>query len=130
MTHRGRVIYRSLSVNLGINRPLLDPVRRALRSFASHLERSIQRSPSSRSNARLEGLNAIFRAAGAIAKPAPSSPSSTRSQPSYLKFSIPFETSKSLLREALAHQVGHSRRRFLRVLHLIRCLPNKKAWPP
>jgi transposase len=45
--------------------PLLDPVRRALRSFATHLDRIIERWNSSHSNARLEGLNGLFQAARA-----------------------------------------------------------------
>jgi len=48
--------------------PLLDPVRRALRTFASHVERIVQRWTSSHSNARLEALNGIFKAARARAR--------------------------------------------------------------
>jgi len=48
--------------------PLLDPVRRALRTFASHVEHIIRRWTSSHSNARLEGLNGIFQAARARAR--------------------------------------------------------------
>lgn len=48
--------------------PLLDPVRRALRTFASHIERIVQRWASSHSNARLEALNGLFQAARARAR--------------------------------------------------------------
>jgi transposase len=48
--------------------PLLVPVRRALRTFASHVERIVQRWTSSHSNARLEALNGIFKAARARAR--------------------------------------------------------------
>jgi len=48
--------------------PLLDPVRRALGTFATHLERIIARWHSSHSNARIEGLNGIFQAARARAR--------------------------------------------------------------
>jgi len=48
--------------------PLLEPVRKALRTFASHAERILQRWRSSHSNARLEGLNGIFKAARARAR--------------------------------------------------------------
>lgn len=48
--------------------PLLEPVRRALRTFATHIERIVQRWTSSHSSARLEGLNAIFKAARARAR--------------------------------------------------------------
>jgi transposase len=47
---------------------LLDPVRRALGTVATHTERIIQRWKSSHSNARLEGLNGIFQAARARAR--------------------------------------------------------------
>jgi len=47
---------------------LLDPVRRALGTVATHVERIIQRWKSSHSNARLEGLNGIFQAARARAR--------------------------------------------------------------
>lgn len=47
---------------------LLDPVRRALRTFASHVERIVQRWASSHSNARLEALNGLFQAARARAR--------------------------------------------------------------
>ncbi len=47
---------------------LLDPVRRALGTVATHLERIIQRWKSSHSNARLEGLNGVFQAARARAR--------------------------------------------------------------
>jgi transposase len=48
--------------------PLLDPVRRALGTFATHLERIIARWRSSHSNARIEALNGIFQAARARAR--------------------------------------------------------------
>ena len=48
--------------------PILEPVRRALRTLASHVERIIQRWTSNHSNARLEGLNGIFKAARARAR--------------------------------------------------------------
>jgi transposase len=48
--------------------PLLEPVRRALRTLASHVERIIQRWTSNHSNARLEALNGIFKAARARAR--------------------------------------------------------------
>jgi transposase len=47
---------------------LLDPVRKALRTFATHADRILQRWNSSHSNARLEGLNGIFKAARARAR--------------------------------------------------------------
>jgi transposase len=47
---------------------LLDPVRRALGTVATHVERIIQRWKSAHSNARLEGLNGIFQAARARAR--------------------------------------------------------------
>jgi transposase len=47
---------------------LLDPVRRALGTVATHAERIIQRWKSSHSNARLEALNGIFQAARARAR--------------------------------------------------------------
>jgi transposase len=47
---------------------LLDPVRRALGTVATHVERIIQRWKSSHSNARLEGLDGIFQAARARAR--------------------------------------------------------------
>ena len=56
-------------IGLGLDpTPILDPVRRALRTFASHVDRIIQRWTSSHSNARLEGLNGIFQAARARAR--------------------------------------------------------------
>jgi transposase len=56
-------------IGLGLDPgPLLDPLRRALRTFGSHLERILQRWTSSHSNARLEGLNGIFQAARARAR--------------------------------------------------------------
>ncbi len=48
--------------------PLLDPVRRALNTFASHADHILQRWNSSHSNARLEALNGIFQAARARAR--------------------------------------------------------------
>lgn len=48
--------------------PLLEPVRRALRTFATHVERIVQRWASSHSNARLEALNGLFQAARARAR--------------------------------------------------------------
>ena len=48
--------------------PLLDPVRRALTTFATHVERIVQRWASSHSNARLEALNGLFQAARARAR--------------------------------------------------------------
>ena len=56
-------------IGLGLDPgPLLDPVRRALNTFASHVERIVQRWTSSHSNARLEALNGIFQAARARAR--------------------------------------------------------------
>jgi len=56
-------------IGLGLDPgPLLDPVRRTLNTFASHVERIVQRWTSSHSNARLEGLNGIFQAARARAR--------------------------------------------------------------
>lgn len=48
--------------------PILEPVRKALKSFEKHLERILQRWSSSHSNARLEGLNGLFQAARARAR--------------------------------------------------------------
>jgi len=48
--------------------PLLEPVRRALRTFAQHVERILQRWTSSHSNARLEALNGLFQAARSRAR--------------------------------------------------------------
>ncbi len=48
--------------------PLLDPVRKALRTFSENLDRIIQRWTSCHSNARLEGLNGIFQAARSRAR--------------------------------------------------------------
>ena len=48
--------------------PLLDPVRKALRTFSANLDRIIQRWTSCHSNARLEGLNGIFQAARSRAR--------------------------------------------------------------
>jgi len=56
-------------IGLGLDpSPLLAPVRRALQTFASHVERIVQRWASSHSNARLEALNGIFQAARARAR--------------------------------------------------------------
>lgn len=48
--------------------PLLDPVRKALASFKTHLDRILERWTSSHSNARLEGFNGLFQAARAHAR--------------------------------------------------------------
>lgn len=48
--------------------PLLDPVRRALGTFSTQVERIVQRWASSHSNARLEALNGLFQAARARAR--------------------------------------------------------------
>jgi transposase len=48
--------------------PLLDPVRKALASFETHLDRILERWTSFHSNARLEGLNGLFQAARARAR--------------------------------------------------------------
>jgi transposase len=56
-------------IGLGLDpAPLLDPVRRALRTFATHVERIIERWTSSHSNARLEALNGLFQAARSRAR--------------------------------------------------------------
>lgn len=56
-------------IGLGLDPgPLLAPVRRALQTFASHVQRIVQRWTSSHSNARLEALNGIFQAARARAR--------------------------------------------------------------
>jgi len=56
-------------IGLGLDPgPLLDPVRRALGTFATHLERNIARWHSLLSNARIEGLNGIFQTARARAR--------------------------------------------------------------
>jgi transposase len=47
---------------------LLEPVRKALRTFATHAERIIQRWTSTHSNARIEALNSLFQAARARAR--------------------------------------------------------------
>src|SRR3990170_6384073 len=47
---------------------LLDPVRKALRTFSSQVERIIQRWTSSHSNARIEALNGLFQAARSRAR--------------------------------------------------------------
>jgi transposase len=48
--------------------PLLEPVRRALRTFTSHRKRILQRWTSAHSSARLEAMNGIFKAARARAR--------------------------------------------------------------
>jgi transposase len=56
-------------IGLGLDAgPLLDPVRRALRTFATHIERIVQRWASAHSNARLEALNGLFQAARSRAR--------------------------------------------------------------
>jgi len=56
-------------IGLGLDpTALLDPVRRALGTVATHVKRIIQRWKSSHSNARLEGLNGVFQAARARAR--------------------------------------------------------------
>ena len=56
-------------IGLGLDpTALLDPLRRALGTVATHAERIIQRWKSSHSNARLEGLNGVFQAARARAR--------------------------------------------------------------
>jgi len=56
-------------IGLGLDPgPLLEPVRKALRTFAAQLKRILQRWTSTHSNARLEGLNGIFQAARARAR--------------------------------------------------------------
>src|SRR3990172_7687113 len=56
-------------IGLGLDpAPLLDPVRRALRTFAAHVERIVRRWASSHSNARLEALNGLFQAARSRAR--------------------------------------------------------------
>jgi len=56
-------------IGLGLDpAPLLDPVRRALRTFATHVERIVQRWASSHSNARLEALNGLFQVARSRAR--------------------------------------------------------------
>lgn len=47
---------------------MLEPVRKALGTVATHAQRIVQRWTSTYSNARLEGLNAIFKAARARAR--------------------------------------------------------------
>lgn len=47
---------------------LLEPVRKALRTFQNHLDLIVQRWSSTHSNARLEGLNGLFQAARARAR--------------------------------------------------------------
>lgn len=47
---------------------LLEPVRKALNTFQEHLPRILRRWDSLLSNARLEGLNGIFQAAGSRAR--------------------------------------------------------------
>jgi transposase len=48
--------------------PLLEPVRRALQTLATHAERVVRRWTSTYTNARLEGLNGLFQAARARAR--------------------------------------------------------------
>ena len=48
--------------------PLLDPVRKAIGTVATHSKRILQRWTSPHSNARLEGLNGLFQAARARAR--------------------------------------------------------------
>lgn len=48
--------------------PVLDPVRRALATFETHIGRILERWTSTHSNARLEGLNGLFQAARARAR--------------------------------------------------------------
>ena len=56
-------------IGLGLQpTPTLDPVRRALGTFATHAERILQRWNSSHSNARLEAMNGIFQAARSRAR--------------------------------------------------------------
>ena len=56
-------------IGLGLDpTALLDPVRKALRTFSANLDRILQRWTSSHSNARLEGLNGIFQAARSRAR--------------------------------------------------------------
>lgn len=56
-------------IGLGLDpSALLDPVRKALGTVTTHVERIVQRWKSSHSNARLEGLNGIFQAARARAR--------------------------------------------------------------
>ena len=56
-------------IGLGLDpAPLLDPVRRALRTFAAHVERIVRRWASAHSNARLEALNGLFQAARSRAR--------------------------------------------------------------
>ena len=47
---------------------ILEPVRRALKTFEKHLERILQRWTSTHNNARIEGLNGLFQAARARAR--------------------------------------------------------------
>ena len=47
---------------------VLEPVRKALKTFEKHLDRILQRWSSTHSNARLEGLNGLFQAARARAR--------------------------------------------------------------
>lgn len=48
--------------------PLLEPVRRALQTLATHAERVVRRWTSTYTNARLEGFNGLFQAARARAR--------------------------------------------------------------
>ena len=57
------------NIGLGLDpTALLDPVRKALRTFSANVDRILQRWTSSHSNARLEGLNGIFQAARSRAR--------------------------------------------------------------
>ena len=47
---------------------ILEPVRRALKTFEKHLERILQRWTPTHNNARIEGLNGLFQAARARAR--------------------------------------------------------------
>jgi len=56
-------------IGLGLDPgPLLDPVRTALQTLATHAERILRRWTSAHSNARLEALNGLFQAARARAR--------------------------------------------------------------
>ena len=48
--------------------PLLEPMRKALQTLATHAERVVRRWTSTYTNARLEGLNGLFQAARARAR--------------------------------------------------------------
>ena len=47
---------------------LLEPLRKALETFETHLERILQRWTSTHNNARMEALNGLFQAARARAR--------------------------------------------------------------